>query len=79
MKREDLINAPAGGRLLSCLHEAGAIPQGIWHAYVDPATPDLYPLVQRKGADIWLLLEGNEMQLLHVKALPSRCDCGPRK
>lgn len=53
---EELLNAPAGGRLLKCLHEAVLIEEGMWRAYEDGKGGSL-PLAQRRGDAVWVTVE----------------------
>ena len=53
---EELLSAPAGGRLLKCLHEAVLIEEGVWRAYEDGKGGSL-PLAQRRGDVVWVTVE----------------------
>lgn len=73
---EDVLNAPAEGRLLKCLHEAALIPEGVWRAYED-AVSDAYPLAQRRGELVWITLDDDEFDKLPVTDLRRHCICSP--
>ena len=74
--REELLAAPGASRLLKCLHEVESASGAMWHAYVDPASPHIYPVVQRRGDKAWLLTEGGEMKELQMQELLDLCACG---
>ena len=71
---DEVLNAPAHGRLLKCLHEAALIPEGVWRAY-DDAASDSYPLAQRRGDWVWITLDDDQHERLSVTDLRRRCTC----
>jgi len=75
---EELLNAPAGGRLLNCLHEAVLIEEGMWRAYEDGKGGSL-PLVQRRGDVVWVTVEGEgpmpDLRKLSAFDLRRHCIC----
>lgn len=75
---EELLNAPAGGRLLKCLHEAVLIEEGMWRVYEDGKGGPL-PLAQRRGDVVWVTVgrEGQmpELRKLSIFDLRQYCIC----
>ena len=71
---KEVLDAPAEGRLLKCVHEAVLIPEKVWRAYVDPAS-SVYPLAQRRGDHVWVMLEGGVTELLSFGEVSDRCTC----
>ena len=75
---EDLLSAPAGGRLLKCLHEAVLIEEGVWRAYEDGKGGSL-PLVQRRGDVVWVTVRREkqmpDLRKLSIFDLRQHCIC----
>ena len=71
---EEVLNAPAEGRLLKCLHEAVMIPEGVWRAYNNPAS-ESYPLAQRRGEWVWITIPNGQFEKLPITIISQRCTC----
>ena len=75
---EELLSAPAGGRLLKCLHEAVLIEEGVWRVYEDGKGGSL-PLAQRRADVVWVTVEREgqmpEIRKLSVLDLRQHCIC----
>ena len=72
----EVLEAPAEGRTLSCIHEAALIEEGIWRTYFDSPEPEIFPLAQRLGNRVWITTDskGNG-RLLSLSDLTALCRC----
>ena len=71
---EEVLNAPAEGRGLKCLHEAALIPEGVWRVYRD-ASSDVLPLAQRRGDVVWIVPQVGVYRKLLITDLRRHCIC----
>ena len=73
---DEVMCAPASGKLLQCLHEIASVPEGTWRAYEDAAATD-YPLAQRRGDRVWITQQDGGVKELRMQDVRAICPCEP--
>ena len=73
---EEVLAAPAGGRLLKCLHQIALAPEGLWQTFDNgtPASQPL-PLAQRRGTRVWITQGEAGIKEIALQDLRAHCGC----